>query len=249
MYCKFMKIRNLSIPTIILNIFCLLSCSTYTTTKSEERLISSLFSPYINDMNNAVAIIQKHELIANLTHLINMDNGGQKYYLLEYEHISEMIGNVTERFYDDLVVVNSSYTILYSMKHIDLYGKRLSHLSPVLHYFISNLSFDDIAIYKPFEYPPMSGNYSFCICYPIQLNDRNKGFCIGLINQNTFYEVLPPDAIIAETNGEVIFNIKQSGALKLDEEKLKKGSIHISERHYTIRHFKFKNINWYILYP
>ncbi|MEJ5362869.1 MAG: hypothetical protein WHV26_12485 [Spirochaetota bacterium] len=242
-----MKTRNLFIP--ILFILYLLSCSTKLTTKSEVQLISALFSPYIHDMSNAVTIIQKHELIANLTHLMNMDNGGRKYYLLEYEHISEMIGNVTEQLYEDLLIINSSYTILYSMKSIELYGRRLSQLSPVLHYFVSNLPYDDIAIFKPFEYPPMSGNYSFCICYPIQINDRNKGFCIGLINQNKFYDILSADSIIAETNGEVIFNILQRGTLKLDEDKLKKSSITISGKNYYIHLITYKNISWYILYP
>ncbi|HOJ30197.1 MAG TPA: hypothetical protein PL059_14110 [Spirochaetota bacterium] len=200
-------------------------------------------------MSNAITIIQKHELIANLTHLLNMDNGGRKYYLLEYEHISEMISNVTEQFYDDLIIINSSYTILYSMKNIDLYGRRLSQLSPVLYYFVSNLPYDDIAIFKPFEYPPMSGNYSFCVCYPIQLDDRNKGFCIGMINQNKFYDILPADSIIAETNGEVIFNIIQRGTLKLDENTLKKSSINVSGKKYNISLLKYKNITWYILYP
>jgi len=242
-----MKIRNLCVS--VLMILYLLSCSTKTITKSEVLLISALFSPYINDMSNAITIIQKHELIANLTHLLNMDNGGRKYYLLEYEHISEMISNVTEQFYDDLIIINSSYTILYSMKNIDLYGRRLSQLSPVLYYFVSNLPYDDIAIFKPFEYPPMSGNYSFCVCYPIQLDDRNKGFCIGMINQNKFYDILPADSIIAETNGEVIFNIIQRGTLKLDENTLKKSSINVSGKKYNISLLKYKNITWYILYP
>lgn len=242
-----MKIRNLCVS--VLMILYLPSCSTKITTKSEVQLISALFSPYINDMSNAITIIQKHELIANLTHLLNMDNGGRKYYLLEYEHISEMISNVTEQFYDDLIIINSSYTILYSMKNIDLYGRRLSQLSPVLYYFVSNLPYDDIAIFKPFEYPPMSGNYSFCVCYPIQLDDRNKGFCIGMINQNKFYDILPADSIIAETNGEVIFNIIQRGTLKLDENTLKKSSINVSGKKYNISLLKYKNITWYILYP
>ncbi len=226
-----------------------LSCSIKPITKSETGLISSLFLPYIHDMSKAVDIIQKHELIANLTHLLNMDNGGRKYYLLEYEHINEMIGNVTEELYDDLIIVNSSYTILYSMKSIELYGRRLSQLSPVLYYFISSLPYNDIAIYKPFEHPPMSGNYSFCVLYPIHLNDRNKGFCIGFINQNKLYDVLPSDSIIAEENGEVIFNILKVGMLKLDEDSLKKSSIQVDGRNYTIKLLKYKNIIWYILYP
>ncbi|MEW6526488.1 MAG: hypothetical protein AB1444_07480 [Spirochaetota bacterium] len=242
-----MKIQNLIIP--VLFFLYLSSCSTKITTKSDVRLISALFAPYINDMSNAVTIIQKHELIANLTHLMTMDNGGRKYYLLEYEHINEMIGNVTQQLYEDMIIINSSYTILFSMKSIDLYGRRLSQLSPMLHYFVSNLPYDDIAIYKPFEYPPMSGNYSFCICYPIQINDRNKGFCIGLINQNKFYDILPADSIIAETNGQVIFNIIQRGSLKLDEDKLNKSSINVSGKNYTISLLQYKNITWYILYP
>lgn len=242
-----MNIKNLYLPILI--VFLVLSCSTTETSKSEQRLIASLFSPYIHDMGKAVDIIQKHELIANLTHLMNMDNGGRKYYLLEYEHISEMIDNVTQQLYDDLLIINNSFTIVYSMKNIDFYGRRLPQLSPILHYFISNLPYDDVAIYKPFEYPPLSGNYSFCICYPVQLNNRNKGFCIGLINQNKFYDILPTDAIIAETNGEVIFNVIKSGPLKLDEHTLKKSSVNVSGRNYNIKPLKYKNIFWYILYP
>lgn len=244
------KFINFNIPWVaICIIIYLLSCSTRTITKSETGLISSLFTPYIHDMSRAVDIIQKHELIANLTHLLNMDNGGHKYYLLEYEHINEMIFNVTEELYDDIIIVNSSFTILYSMKSIELYGRRLSQLSPVLYYFISSLSYDDIAIYKPFEHPPMSGNYSFCVLYPIHLNDRNKGFCIGFINQNKLYDALPSDSIIAEENGEVIFNILKSGMVKLDEDSLKKSSIQVEGRNYTIKLLKYKNITWYILYP
>ncbi|MCX8124183.1 MAG: hypothetical protein N3F66_08470 [Spirochaetes bacterium] len=216
---------------------------------SSQTVVSSLFTPYIQDIARAVDIIQKHQLIANLTHLMNMDNGGQKYYLLEYEHINEMIDNVTDQLYDDLIIVNSSFTILYSMKSIDLYGRRLSQLSPTLYYFIAEISHKDIAIYKPFEHPPMSAHYSFCIIYPVQCNDRNRGFCIGFINQNKLYDVLPKDSIIAEENGEVIFNVQKLGPLKLDEDKIKKASIQINSKNYTIRPLKYKNISWYILYP
>ena len=241
--------KYISVATIIGLIILISSCTNRQITNNYNNPVISFFSHYVCDMQNATKIIIKYELISNLTHLLIMDNGGNKYYLLEHEHITEMLNNVTHKLYDDLIITNNIYQVVYSMQNKNYYGRRIFDISPLLQQCLMKCNYKDISIYEPSEYPVMSGNFSFCVVYPITSNERNKGFLIGFINQIKLYDVLPEDAIIVDKYGMVIIKPEKSIVNTIPIPDLQNNYGTFEQKQYSIMEVKYKNIEWYLLSP
>ena len=78
-----------------------------------------------SDMVQAKKVIVDHDLVKNLTHLLRMNNGGDKYYLLEKESITMLIRSVTEGAYADFILVNEQGTVVYAMMNHALFAKNV----------------------------------------------------------------------------------------------------------------------------
>jgi len=76
-------------------------------------------------MAKAKKVVVDHDLVKNLTHLLRMDNGGDKYYLLERESITLLIRSVTEGAYADFILVNEQGTVVYAMANHALFAKNV----------------------------------------------------------------------------------------------------------------------------
>jgi len=85
--------------------------------------LKRLFSVCEADMARAGEVIISHGLVKNLSHLHRMDSGGRKYYLLEREAITRLISSVTKGLYCDYILMNSSGTVVYTMKNDRVFGK------------------------------------------------------------------------------------------------------------------------------
>ncbi|MCU0846540.1 MAG: hypothetical protein MUD12_01475 [Spirochaetes bacterium] len=85
--------------------------------------LKRLFSVCEADMARAGKVIISHGLVKNLSHLHRMDSGGRKYYLLEREAITRLINSVTRGLYCDYILMNSSGTVIYTMKNDRVFGK------------------------------------------------------------------------------------------------------------------------------
>ena len=110
-------------------------------------------------------------------------------------------------------------------------------------------NYNDISICEPSEYPVMSGNFNFCVVYPITSNERNKGFLIGFINQIKLYDVLPEDAIIVDKYGMVIIKPEKSIVNTIPIPDLQNNYGTFEQKQYSIMEVKYKNIEWYLLSP
>jgi hypothetical protein len=62
-----------------------------------EGRLAGFFSLCARDASSAARVVEKHDIVKMLSHFLRMDGGGKKYYLLEREHISEMILAVNRR--------------------------------------------------------------------------------------------------------------------------------------------------------
>ncbi len=107
--------------------------------KSLLASVKNFLSRSVNDCKSAGAVIEKHRIIQHLTHLKKMNNGGRKYYLLEKDHITEMINAVTKGVYDDYLLVNRNGILIYSRSSDDLFGTDIRY------------GFEDSPIYKLFS--------------------------------------------------------------------------------------------------
>ncbi len=94
--------------------------------ESEQKVVTA----YQFDIRNTIRIINEYDLIATLGHLQRMNDGGSKYYLLEKESISAMIRSTARETYHDLILVNSSGTVLYTMQNETLFAKNLQRFNP-----------------------------------------------------------------------------------------------------------------------
>jgi hypothetical protein len=71
-----------------------------------------------------------------------MNDGGSKYYLLEKESISAMIRSTARETYHDLILVNSSGTVLYTMQNETLFRQKpsaiQSRIPPLSLFFVEH---------------------------------------------------------------------------------------------------------------
>ena len=115
---------------IILVLAVIISCSA-PEKKSEPagelivRTLNDFFIRCEEDIKRAEAVILKHDIIKNLTHLKFMNAGGKKYYLLERESISDMINAVTVGVYADYILINKGGDIIYTRVNDDIFGRNV----------------------------------------------------------------------------------------------------------------------------
>ncbi|TFH39990.1 MAG: hypothetical protein E4G96_08305 [Chrysiogenales bacterium] len=108
----------------IIFIACLGSCITAPgLNRGAVVALDAFFRQCEADIERAKVVIVERDLIKTLTHLQHMDGGGEKYYLLERESITEMITSVTEGAYADFMLINRRGTIIYTMENEELFAQ------------------------------------------------------------------------------------------------------------------------------
>jgi hypothetical protein len=106
-----------------------------------------------------------------------MDSGGQKYYLLEKQDITEMINSVTEGIYLNYILINKIGDIVYSKNDDDLFGLNINKendSTPIKKCFSNRggIYFEDIT-----NTVPLSENSLF-ISSPVYVEDDFHGVLI-----------------------------------------------------------------------
>lgn len=87
--------------------------------------LAAFFIRCESDLEKAGAVVEKKEIINSLSHLRFMDTGGDKYYLLERENISEMIDAVTQKIYSDYILVSQNGTVIYTKTNNSIFSKNI----------------------------------------------------------------------------------------------------------------------------
>lgn len=77
------------------------------------------------DILKAKKVIVDEDIVKNLSHLLIMNNGGKKYYILERENITSMIKSVTEGVYTDFILINRKGVVIYTAVNDDIFGKNV----------------------------------------------------------------------------------------------------------------------------
>jgi hypothetical protein len=106
-------------------IFCLIAASCATIPPLGGIDVSPLknfFQLCESDLEKGKKVIIENDLVKNLSHLQRMDNGGNKYYLLEREAITAMIKSVTEGVYSDFILINRDGSVVYTMTNDKLFA-------------------------------------------------------------------------------------------------------------------------------
>jgi hypothetical protein len=106
-------------------IFCLIAASCATILPPgviDVSPLKSFFQLCESDLEKAAKVIVENDMVKNLSHLQRMDNGGNKYYLLEREAITAMIKSVTEGVYSDFILINRDGIVVYTMTNDKLFA-------------------------------------------------------------------------------------------------------------------------------
>ena len=169
-------IKNKSLACIFLM---MISCTSTRIEKIPEKSSEDPFKNFFlrceKDINNASKAVIENDIIKNLYHLQYMNSGGQKYYLLERESISQMIASVTSDIYSDYIIINKSGKILYTRTNNSIFGKNVkSHLKQTAYSKSFLNSTPKMYIQDIVALSPAEKQYSILLSKKLSLNIKKR---------------------------------------------------------------------------
>jgi len=208
--------------------------------KSDTSALTKFFLRSEEDSIKASHVIEKHNIIEQLTHLKRMNNGGKKFYLLEKDNITEMINSVTEGVYLDYFLINKYGEIIYTNNTDSLFGSNVNEGfdgTPLKNCFLkkNSVHFEDVAtLATGFK------TYSLYVSHPVYKEGIYHGTVVLQIDITKVKELL-------ETGTEVI---GRDGFIKITENlaniNSKVDDNYISEKDKK-SFFAYKGISWIII--
>lgn len=229
--------------------------------KSEQDTnISSLekfFKRSETDSLRAGEVIQKRNIIQQLTHLKLMDKGGKKYYLLERENITAMINAVTEGIYLDYVLINKHGDIIYTKNNDSLFGTNVNEgyeATPLKKCFSMKrgVYFEDVSLITP-----ASTTYSLYVSAPVYVEQNFHGILVLQIDISKIKEILEKDTDVINRDGIIkissdytMINSRIPGYSDLNLDEMNKDgrlpSV-ISTAEMDLKPFNFNSIQWLLV--
>lgn len=226
----------------------------------EDTNISSLekfFKRSEGDSIRAGQVIEKHNIIQQLTHLRLMDKGGKKYYLLERENITEMINAVTEGIYLDYVIINKHGDIIYTKKNDTLFGTNVNEgyeETPLKKCFAMRrgVYFEDVALITP-----GSETYSLYVSAPVYVQQNFHGILVMLIDISKISEILEKNTDVVNRDGVIKITddysrinsaIQENIGLKIND-AVRDGEISMekSAEEINLKSFNYNSISWILV--
>ncbi len=218
-----------------------------------EGRLAGFFSLCARDASSAARVVEKHDIVKMLSHFLRMDGGGKKYYLLEREHISEMILAVTEGLYSDFILINKHGVVVYSRENDDIFGKNVRtglSDSPLARCFARQdraLHVEDVAVF-----PPGSGRYGIFISSRIEVENSFHGIFILQAGIEKVEEYLEAGTEIIDYEGR--YRITPRKELILSDHPLREriapgenGNFTDGGKKYKTTPFEFNDIRWMIV--
>ena len=219
--------------------------------------LEKFFKRSESDTSRAGAVIQRHNIIQQLTHLKLMDKGGKKFYLLERENITEMINSVTEGIYLDYILINKYGEIIYTKSNDSIFGTNVNegYVETPLKKCFSNkgeIYFEDVALITP-----SSKTYSLYVSSPVYVQNSFHGILVMQIDISKIHELLERETDVINREGlikvtsdrarinSIISNYTNFNINEIE----KKGSMSIlaSGEEIDLRAFNFKSISWILV--
>lgn len=210
------------------------------------------------DIEKAVKVIADNKMIGMLTYLKRMDMEGRKYYLLERENLTAMIKSVTEGTYSDLILINNSGVIIYTMINDDIFGKNVkTHLkdtaldtcfrrSSEIGFYIDDISF----------FPSDTGGPKLFASFPDKADNYTKGVFIMQIDSDIIEHIFQKRTIIIGRDGKYRIDKNRENILKpyeffnkIDFENLNKSKrqfIQIENKNYIYYPFSYNSLSWIV---
>lgn len=187
----------------LLLLLCISCAGTKPVPQTDE--LTRFFQMIETDLDRAGAVIVENNLVRNLTHLQLMDNGGNKYYILERENITRMIRAVTAGVYNDCVIINRDGLIVYTMYDDYLFAKNvLAALSstPFNGCYVNrnggNTHVEDVT---PWTMPGKDPGFALFVSKKISGGDTFPGILVLQVNSDNVRKLLPRGTSAVGTDG------------------------------------------------
>ncbi len=246
-----------------------LSCASQTpltVVKQEEPLKTVRFNALENffdvcekDFSKVNEVINRKNLVKNLTHLQLMNSGGSKYYLLERENISEMIKAVTKGLYSDIILINPAGTIIYTMTEQALFSKNATLGLPDSPYplcFSKSIA-GAIHVEDLTNYPRYSNNIDMYISSPVRKEGVITAVMIFKVSLERIEQLVNSKTRIIGKDGLYRIAEKRESALhpyphfsRINSSCLngmKKDSFRVESREYSCIPYQYRNLYWIII--
>ena len=237
---------------LFFNIIFLLSCNSVAINNnhpSKDKL-SSFFDECSSVLQQASNIISEKQLIKTLNHLNKMDNGGNKYYLLEKEDLNKMINNLSKISFDDCFIVNEKEVIIYSMFNNDFLDKHISYY-PTSHletlYKIAKEGKSSVADVSIF--PPNGTRKELLFATPIKNGEKTIGVLIAAISPQVLSETIGKNFFIIDKDGiykaHSNYNLILSSYNKKTPPFVKNEAFTLGKN--TFYSFSYKSLEWFLV--
>ncbi len=218
--------------------------------------LRAFFALCEKDMARATAVIEKRALIDNLTHLQLMNSGGDRFYLLEREGITEMLRAVTQGNYSDFILVNGNGTVIYTMANDDLFAKNLKTYkpdSPLGRCFGGKkapLHLEDVS-----EFPRSSGSYRMLIAGNVYRQGVPRGVFIVQIDMEKIFHAAGEGTVIASMDGLVRVSARSESLMSplvTDDgaaawTACARGQVLMGGKARTCRVFSYEDLQWMVI--
>ncbi|MBP7604034.1 MAG: hypothetical protein KBA15_08910 [Spirochaetes bacterium] len=218
-----------------------------------EGRLAEFFNLCARDASSGARVVEKHDIVKMLTHFLRMDGGGKKYYLLEREHISEMILAVTEGLYSDFILINRHGVVVYSRENDEIFGKNVRtglSESPLARCFAQQdraLHVEDVAVF-----PSGSGRYGIFISSRIEVENTFHGIFILQAGVEKVEGYLDAGTEIVDYEGR--YRVTPRKELMLSDHPLRErmkpgvpGQFTDGAKKYESTPFEFNGIRWMIV--
>lgn len=229
----------------------------------QNRVVKTLHDFFLrceDDMEKARAVIIEHDMVKNLTHLQNMNTGGDKYYLLERESISDLINSVTKGVYSDYILINKEGTVLYTMKNDDIFAKNVrTSLIATPFYKCYEMRDQKIFFHDIISLSKIDPVYYLFVSSKVKGGNSFPGIFILQVDMEKIRELLGPGADVIGPDGKYRLS-KGSAAPHSQYEYFDKINLNNdtgiekeywfslgNSRTFTYRFFRFADISWIII--
>ena len=251
---------------LIFIILTLVSCSvkqtkqaqTYSPLKVDS--LNDFFTRCEIDLNNAIKVILKEDIIKNLSHLQNMNNGGKKYYILEKENLTSMIKAVTTGVYTDFILLNKQGKIIYTMNNEEIFGKNVktSLKSTVLNKCYENRNIKTY-ISDVSSLPGNNNKFSLTASSKVKGGKTMPGIFILQIDISKIEELINNNIEVIGKEGKYsiikdrtkihtsYYDFDKINTNISPDTKILNRFINSNGKNISYQHFTYSNLNWFLL--
>lgn len=224
----------------------------------QNNILEEFFNKCKLDLDRAAEVVETKDVVFSLSHLQIMDSGGDKFYLLERENISEMINAVIQKIYSDYILINQDGTVIYTKINNTIFSKNVKrHLhSKILRECFENTSYS-VFVSDISQFNSLSNNDVLLFSKKVKGSDGFSGTLILQLNTDQVQKILnDTEFIIGASDGKYriakekmkihssyeFFSLIDKSSLSADQ-----NTMLIPEKGVSGRVFNYSTLSWIVL--